>query len=368
VKILHTESSCGWGGQEIRVLAEVEGLARRGHHLVLAAPPESRIFAEANKRSLPTRALPIARKSLAGWRALGALLESEPMDAVNTHSSTDSWLVALACLGLKDAPAVVRTRHISAPIPKNFLSRWLYRRATDRVVTTGESLRQQVIERTGADPMRVTSVPTGIDLARFRPGARAAARARLGLSAEAFLVGIVATLRSWKGHLYLLDALAQIPDPNVKIVVVGTGPMEENIRSKAAQDGLAARVIMAGHHDDVVPWLQSFDVFALPSYANEGVPQAVMQAMACGLPVITTGVGAIGEVAREGATARVVAPRDAAALAAAILHLRDDPAERSRLGDAAAGEARARFSGEIMLDRMEAVFHSAIRDARGAPG
>lgn len=368
MKILHTESSCGWGGQEIRVLAEAEGLARRGHDLVLAAPPESRIFAEAGKRGLPARALPIARKSFAGWRALGTLLGSDPMDAVNTHSSTDSWLVALACLGLTNAPAVVRTRHISAPIPKNLLTRWLYRRATDRIVTTGESLRVQVIEQTGTDPMHVTSVPTGIDLTRFRPGGRAAARERLGLPAEAFLVGIVATLRSWKGHLYLLDALAQIPDPRVKIVVVGTGPMEENIRRKAEQDGLAARVIMAGHHDDVVPWLQGFDVFALPSYANEGVPQAVMQAMACGLAVVTTGVGAIGEVAREGVTARVVPPRDAAALAAAILHLRDDPAERSRLGDAAAEEARARFSSEIMLDRMEAVFHSAMREAHGAPG
>ncbi len=190
---------------------------------------------------------------------------------------------------------------------------------------------------------------------------------RLVCLAVAFLVGIVATLRSWKGHLYLLDALAQISDSRVQVVVVGDGPMERNIRRKAAEDGLASRVIMAGHHDDVVPWLQSFDVFALPSYANEGVPQAIMQAMACGLAVVTTAVGAIGEAARDGVTALMVRPRDAGALAAAISLLRDDPAQRARLGAAAATEARARFSRDAMLDRMEAVFQSAVDESRVAP-
>src|SRR6267154_2123157 len=335
MRILHTESSCGWGGQEIRILEEAEGLARRGHDLLIATPPESRLYPEAQKRGFAVRALPIARKNFAGWRALRTLLKTETLDLVNTHSSTDSWLVALARIGLKSAPSVIRTRHISAPIPDNFLTRWLYNRGADHVVTTGEVLRRQVIEQSGADPARVTSVPTGIDLARFRPGDRAAARVRLGLPAEAFLVG--------------------------------TGPMEQNIRRKVAEDGLASRVIMAGHHDDVVPWLQSFDVFALPSYANEGVPQAIMQAMACGLAVVTTGVGAIGEAARDGVTALIVRPRDAGALAAGISLLRDDPAQRARLGAAAATEARARFSRDAMLDRMEAVFQSAVDESRGGP-
>jgi len=367
MRILHTESSCGWGGQEIRILEEAEGLARRGHDLLIATPPESRLYPEAQKRGFAVRALPIARKNFAGWRALRILLKTETLDLVNTHSSTDSWLVALARIGLKSAPSVIRTRHISAPIPDNFLTRWLYNRGADHVVTTGEVLRRQVIEQSGADPARVTSVPTGIDLARFRPGDRAAARVRLGLPAEAFLVGIVATLRSWKGHLYLLDALARMQDSRMQAVLVGTGPMEQNIRRKVAEDGLASRVIMAGHHDDVVPWLQSFDVFALPSYANEGVPQAIMQAMACGLAVVTTGVGAIREAARDGVTALMVRPRDAEALAAAISLLRDDPAQRARLGAAAATEARTRFSRDAMLDRVEAVFQSVVDGSRGGP-
>jgi glycosyltransferase involved in cell wall biosynthesis len=334
-------------------------MAKRGHDVLIAAPPGP-VFSPRRRRRIAARALPIARRSFSAWRALRRLLKMEPVDAVNTHSSTDSWLVALARIGLPRFVPVVRTRHISAPIPDNFFSRWLYTHGADRIVTTGEALRRQVIERTGVDPRRITSVPTGVDLQRFRPGDRGAARARLGLPQEDFLIGVVATLRSWKGPLYLVDALALIPDERAKVVIVGAGPNEVNILRQIEQHGLSSRVIMAGQQDDVAPWLHSFDVFALPSYANEGVPQAIMQAMACGLAVVTTEIGAIGEVARDGVTALMVRPRDGAALAAAITRLRDDPALRARLGAAARVEAQTRFSGEIMLDRMESLFRETV--------
>ena len=122
---------------------------------------------------------------------------------------------------------------------------------------------------------------------------------------------------------------------------------------------LESRVVMAGQRDDVLPWLQSLDVFALPSYANEGVPQAIMQAMACGLPVITTNIGAIGEVARDEITASIVEPRNAAALAAAILRLRDDGGLRQRLGEAGKADANSRFAEGKMLDAMERILVAA---------
>ena len=360
MRIVHTEASCGWGGQELRVLNEALGMARRGHQVRLAAPRQSRIYAEALKRGLPACAVPIERKTIAGYRALRSFLSAEAVDIVNTHSSTDSWLTALACIGLRNAPAVVRTRHISAPIPSNMGTRWLYRRAAARIVTTGEALRLQVVRETAADPARVVSIPTGIDLAHFQAGDRLASRAALGLAADDFLVGIVATLRSWKGHRYLLDALAMIDDGHLKVVIVGAGPGETNLRRQAQALGIADRVIMAGQREDVVPWLQSFDTFVLPSYANEGVPQAIMQAMACGLPIITTNVGAIGEIARDGVTAMMVPPQDPEALAAAMVRLRDDAPLRERLGRAAIIEALARFSADIMLTRMEAIFRDVM--------
>jgi glycosyltransferase involved in cell wall biosynthesis len=365
LRIVHTESSCGWGGQELRIISESQGLIERGHDVSLAAPAESRIYAEARKRGIPSRPLPIARKGVRGLLALRRLLAAGRPDVVNTHSSTDTWLAALALATLAGAPPLVRTRHISAPIPRNAGSRWLYGSATAHVVTTGERLREQVIGETGLDGARVSSIPTGVDLARFAAGDRAAARERLGLPRGAFTVGIVATLRSWKGHRYLVDAVAQAgAKRGWLLVMVGDGPGAANLRAQVASLGIEPRVRMPGNQDDVVPWLQALDAFALPSYANEGVPQALMQAMACGVPVVSTPVGAIGELVRDGDTGLLVPPQDAAALAAALARLHDDPELRASLARRAREHVRERFARERMLERMEAVFRSVASEAR----
>jgi glycosyltransferase involved in cell wall biosynthesis len=361
MKILHTEASCGWGGQEIRILEESRGLIGRGHEVGVACPAHARMAAEAARFGVPVATLPIEFKTVAGFRALRRHLATARPDVVNTHSSADSWLVALACATLPAPPAIVRTRHISAPVSANFANRWLYRQARG-VATTGESLRRHLLDTLGLDPARVVSVPTGIDTKRFAPVDRAAAKAALGLAPQERHVGIVATLRSWKGHLYLLDAFAQLAQPpqsQLRLLIVGEGPMRAPIEERVAALGLADRVSFAGQRNDPERWLQALDVFCLPSYANEGVPQAILQAMLCGLPIVTTPVGAILEAVSDGTTALVVPPRDAGALASAIGRLLDDPALATRLGAEARRRASADFSMESMLDRMEATFRRA---------
>ena len=355
LSIVHTENSCGWGGQEIRILTEARGVAQHGHQVVIAAPPEARIYAEAGAYGVEVVGLPIARKGLTGLVSLRRFLASRPFDVVNTHSSTDSWLAALA-----GAPPIVRTRHISSPVPRNAATRWLYGRAA-RIVTTGEKLREQVIEETGVDPARVISIPTGIDLAHFAPGDARAARAALGLPATAKIVGIVATLRSWKGHRFLLEALARMARPDVLLVVVGDGPVREATERQAAGLGIGDRVRFVGNQRDVAPWLHAFDLFCLPSYANEGVPQALAQAMACALPVVTTPVGSIEELVVDGRTGILVPPSDPQALARALGTLLDDPARALSLGAAALQHAREHLGEETMVGAMIEVFSGARR-------
>jgi glycosyltransferase involved in cell wall biosynthesis len=361
LSIVHTESSLGWGGQEIRILAESQGLARRGHAVTVLCAPQARILAEAVHWDVPAVALPIAIKRPAGLRALVDWLRANRCDVLNTHSSTDSWLAAFATRVGRAVP-IVRTRHISAPVPRNPLSRWLYEHGAARIVTTGEALKRELVERNRFTSDRIESVPTGIDAGRFRPGDRAAMRAKLGLPADATLLGIVATLRSWKGHEFLLRAMTSL-DKEVQLVIVGDGPMRGVLEDLIEQVGLRARVHLAGDQRDVLPWLQALDLFALPSYANEGVPQALVQAMLCGLPCVTTLVGSIGELARDEVTALVVPPRDAAALAAAIARLAAQPALRNELGVAARRHCVENFSYERMLDRMEAIYHDVAMAA-----
>ncbi len=359
MKILHTEASCGWGGQEIRILEESRGLAGRGHEVTVACPEHAPMTVEAPRFGVPVVALPIEFKTVAGFLALRRFLARHAPDVVNTHSSADSWLAGLACATLRNPPAIVRTRHISAPVSGNPLNRWLYRQAKG-VVTTGESLRRHLLETLDLDPLRVTSVPTGIDTTRFAPADKAAAQCALGLDPTQQYLGIVATLRSWKGHLFLLDAFAHLERPELHLLIVGDGPQLGAIRDKIAALGIGDNVTLAGQRSDPEHWLQAMDVFCLPSYANEGVPQAILQAMLCGLPIVTTPVGAILEAVSDNNTALIVPPRDAAALGAAIARLLDDGALAARLGEAARRVASADFSREAMLDKMDLIFSGAL--------
>src|SRR5450631_259315 len=362
--IVHTESSAGWGGQEIRILTEARGMLERGHEVTIAAPPETAIAQMARRMGIPLLPLAVRRKRLVELAAVRHWLAGtgKRVDVLNTHSSTDSWLAALACATLRDAPPIVRTRHVSTTINQHATTRWLYGHAAAHIVTTGNALRRQVAQQMNLPQDRVTSVPTGIDLAQFVPGNAAAARRRLGLPLRQIL-GIVATLRTWKGHEYLFKAIASNHERwrDWVVVVVGDGPHRPHLEAHVQALGLAEVVRFVGNQDDVVPWFQALDLFALPSYGEEGVPQAIMQAMACGIPVVSTPIGAIAEAVDHERTGLLVAPRPATALALGLERLRDDPASRSRFGAKGRSRALRDFGIGLMLDRMEDVFRRLTR-------
>jgi glycosyltransferase involved in cell wall biosynthesis len=366
--IAHTEASMGWGGQEIRTLTEAQGFLARGHRVELYAAEGARIVDGAPRFGVPVHALPIGRKRLAGARALIRALGSSPVDIVNAHSSTDAWLSALACTWLartrKAAPVLVRTRHVSSPVPNDAATKWLYRKATARVVTTGDALRRQLIDDNGLDPERVDSVPTGIDGSRFGVIARDAARRELELPRDVPLVGIVATLRSWKGHRFLVDAVPRLRHRDARLVIVGDGPQRAALEAQVDTLALRDRVLFAGQRHDVAPWLAALDVFVLPSYANEGVPQALLQAMFARVPCVTTDAGAIGEIARDRDTARVVPREDARAISRAVDDLLDARDEGRAMAERAFAFVASRCTLDTMLDRMEAVFRRALRERR----
>ncbi len=364
LRILHTEASTGWGGQEIRILDESSGLRARGHDVEIVAPAGAPIVEAAKGRGIPVHPIPIDRRSLRSFRALARVLAEFRPDVIVTHSSTDSWLVAILTRILSVRPAIVRLRHLSTPVARGPLNRWLYGRVPKRVVTTGEAIRNLLIETLDLDPDMVVSIPTGADLARFRPGDRAAARARIGLAGAAPIIGIVATLRSWKGHRFLISAMTDPRLAAARLVIVGDGPQDAALRTQVTAADLDDRVRFAGRQDDVAPWMRAFDIFALPSTGNEGVPQALAQAMACGLPVVTTPVGSISELVRDGETGLLVPPGDVGALAGAIAHLLNDSALAQRLASAGHGHVTARFSTTVMLDAMEAVLQKATANTR----
>lgn len=364
MKILHTEASAGWGGQELRILAEMQGLRDRGHVLELAAPAAARIHTEAAALGFRTHDVPIGRKTFAGLGAMRRLLEREHFDVINTHSSTDSWMVALANALRRQPVPMVRTRHISAPVHRNAATRWLYNRASAAIVTTGEKLRRELIDHNGFTDVAIRSVPTGIPPERFGPADPVASRLKLGLPQRP-TIGILATLRSWKGHRFLIEAFAALraQGQDLQLLIVGDGPQMPTLQAQVAAAGLGDSVRFTGHDPRPERWLRAMDVFVLPSYANEGVPQALMQAMMSGLPCITTEVGAIGEIAKDGETALLVKPQDSAALAATLNRLLGDAALRDRLGAQARDFALRNCTLAAMCDAMEEVLGTVVQPA-----
>lgn len=359
LRILHTESSKGWGGQEIRTLTEATGMIQRGHHVSLLCPPDAHIFSAARSRNMPVQAACMGRKNLRGLWAVYQWLRQHPVDVVITHSSTDSWLTALACRWLPRSPTIIRLRHISTPVPRNRATHWLYTQGCHHIVTTGKALRQQLIRDNQFPATKITSVPTGIDLERFVPGNQPLVRQQKGLQPEVLMIGIVATLRNWKGHQHLLEAFAALQRPDVHLLFVGEGPQRANLEKRIQALQLEPQVRMVGNQEDVVPWLQSCDIFALPSYASEGIPQSLMQAMACGIPVISTPVGSIEEIIQHQVTGLLVPPQNPEALTQALKTLLDDATLRNTLRHHALHFAQQHFSLDIMLDQMENVIQHA---------
>jgi glycosyltransferase involved in cell wall biosynthesis len=287
---------------------------------------------------------------------------------LQVNSSRDSWIGSIAARLVRPRPKIIRIRHISAPLNRNLTTHLLYRRLLDMVVVTGgEKTRRELIERDGLAADRVAAFPIGLDVQYFRPGAPDRdLRQELGLPKGHLLVGLISYLRTYKGHEYFIEAARSIAAKrdDVTFIIVGEGPEEQPIRRLIEQLGLTGRIRMLGFREDLLNVFRSLDVFAIPSVEGDTIPQVLMQALAIGIPVVSTTVGSIPDVVIEGETGYVVPPRDANALAGRIAMLLDDAGLRARMGVRGRSLVEDTYSIDKMLDRMEAVYQ---RLAGGRP-
>jgi glycosyltransferase involved in cell wall biosynthesis len=361
--ILHTESSLGWGGQEHRVLAEARIMRHRGHRLLIAGDPRGELYRRANREGFPV--FPVnfgGMANFAAWLGLRQLLRGERVDLLNTHSSLDSWVGFLAWLTLRNKIKLVRTRHLSTKVAPNWPTRRLYR-APAAVITTGQGIAELLHQRLGVPKERLHTIPTGVDLTDFSPRPPdPSLAAGLHLPAGAFVFGTISVLRSWKGHLYLLEAFKELRQEglNAILLIVGEGPYRPVIEEKISALGLGGAVRLMGHQNTVPEWLALMDAFVLASYANEGVPQALLQALAMGKPTVATRVGGIPEVIVPGETGLLAPPRDSRALAQAMSRLVQDESLREILSRQGLQLVASRHSLEQMADALEALYASIM--------
>ena len=355
--ILHTEASDGWGGQEIRVLNEMLGMWTRGHRVLLAAPPSAAILRRASAAGIET--FPVAMDAVGFAPSviqLMALIRKSKVSLVNTHSSRDSWIAGIA--GRLSGVKVLRTRHISSRLNSSPLTRLVYGRLCHGVITTGEFIRGQLLTELRIDPGRVFPIATGIDVGHFSQGDGEVFRREMGIPGNTVVVGIAAVLRSWKGHLDLLHAMHTVvaAHPETMLVIAGEGPRRRAIEPAVKSLGLERHVRLVGHRDDIHRVIQAFDIAVLSSYASEGIPQFILQAMAAGKPVVGTRVGGIPEAVRDGVTGLLVPPRDPESMAKAIQSLLEKPERIKSMGHEGFLAVSREYTMENMLDRIEGLY------------
>ena len=314
--ILHTEASIGFGGQEIRIVAEARWLLDHGWRVLIAGQPASRLLEESARLGIPALAVRMRRAlDVPALLALRQLIAERDVALVHTHSSVDSWLGGLAARSRRRP--VVRSRHVTIAIPRR---RGLVYRLAHRIISSGEAAARAVAAA-GVPAARIVPVPPGVDTSRFHAAVSGdGVRAELGL-VGAPVAGLVANIRGSKGHDVFLEAARAVlaRAPAARFLIVGDGIGFDDVRRRVAALGLDAAVRMTGFRRDIPEVMAALDVLVLPSLRSEAASQVIAQALAVGTPVVATDIGGSGELVRDGDTGRLVRAGDAGALAAAIL-------------------------------------------------
>lgn len=245
------------------------------------------------------------------------------------------------------------------------LSRFLNRRY-DGIVAPSAAILDAVQRSEGRPRARTRCIPNGVDIEWFRPcepGTRLAARADIGFTEDELLVGCVADLFPVKRHVDLIDAFAQVYAalPNTRLVLIGDGPLRETIEKQIQTLGLADAVRLLGPRRDVERLLPTLDLFVLAS-DTEGLSNAILEAQACGLPVIATRVGGNPDVVPAGC-GELIEARQPAAFAATMLRLLRDPARLAHMGAAGRARVEREHSLAAMVQAYEALYRE-LSDAR----
>jgi glycosyltransferase involved in cell wall biosynthesis len=367
LSIVHVLSSFGVGGQERVALDLAIGQKARGHRvgvLSLAPAPDGAMVDEFAAAGIATARVPkrggfdplLVTRLAAALRKLGA-------DVVHTHNPLP--LIYGAPAARLAGAVAIHTKHGINPGGRR--QRWLRRSAARLVhafVAVSDTTAEQARAQHDAAPGKLHTIPNGIRLDRYAPdrAARAAARAELGL-ADAWVVGTVGRLDAAKNQAMLIRAMAPLLSECVRLVIIGDGDQRAALEAEIAALPEPRWVVMTGRRMDVPHLVHAFDVFALSS-RTEGLPLVVPEAMAAGLPIVTTDVGGLPGVVADQRTGLVV-PVDEAALAAALAALAADRPRARAMGEAARRDALARFGFDRMVDAYLALYAAGLGERAG---
>jgi len=302
------------------------------------------------------------------WR-LKSLIEDEEIHLVNCHLYKATLPAVLAAALARRSPPLLVTIHglgSARTFGRRALNRLLYRRAS-RIIAVCEAVRRDVIDSNRAlAPDRVVAIPNGIDYARFpAPSSREEARRRLPVAQkDGIWFGSVGRLSRGKNNHTLLAAFRRVVDraPQCRLLIAGTGPEEEPLRALAAELNLTEQVAVVGFRSDIPEVLRSLDVFVTTSL-REGIPLALLEAMASGLPTVASGRGGIVEVIDSHEVGTLIEPEEPDQIAQAMLEMASKEAsERAKIGALARRRVLEEFSAPRMVAALEELYGTVLAE------
>jgi glycosyltransferase involved in cell wall biosynthesis len=388
------------GGAQENLRTMAKYLPRSGCNVVVCTFDDGPLGAELRQLDVPVEVLGGRRHSvfalplfgaemLEKWRELRRVVARHSVTVVQTRGlGTLDFLVVMLRMRVgrpqfgrrRSGPQVwwtienvrfmVRKEHLGRNTwllrPKRALHRLCYRvgaRIVDGIIVVSDEaarsfFRSVGLRSVGGVASKVHVVANGVDVERFPASTDAnETRRRLGLAPGDHLMTMVGTFKRQKGHCYLIDAMAAVADrfPQLHLVLVGDGELRDAVDEQVIAAGLSSRVHLLGSRRDVPELLSASNSFVLPSLW-EGLPVALVEAMACGLPVIATAVSGTSQVMVSGATGWLVPPGDTPRLAEAMAELLRDPERAAAMGATARKRVTAWFSARHQAQQLAELF------------
>lgn len=365
-RVLFVSTSTTVGGAEKTLFALATLLDHRRFPVagVVSLKPEGHYGTRLREQGVAVETLGLSRAPrLADAARLAAIIERERPDIVHAVMYQAIQLARLAKTRTSVPFKLIsspRVNYRSRSWPTLMVDRWLKER-DDLLIAECEASRRFLIGRLGYAPAKVIVVRNGVDLAGWPVSKidRQKKRMELRLGSGDLLIGAVGRLDRQKGFATLIEAMARLKDAPVKCAIVGDGPERPRLEALIRKHELERSVWLLGERGEIPSWLSAFDLYCLPSLW-EGLPNAVLEAMALGLPVVASAVDGVPEAVTDGRDGVLVPPAKPAALAAALRSLSSDAARRAALGAAAKAAVAERFTLRRMIAEYEAAYDRAF--------
>lgn len=356
LRILHLTLGADAGGLSRYIIDLSAALRQQGHQVEVAGDTGAWQWA-FQQAQIPYHVVPLKSGLMGFWRSvrtLNGLLRDRPFDLLHTHYRR-ATLLARRLSPLRPILYTLHLSHISLRWPRRWLTDF-----GDHTLVASEDARRWMTDEARVPRGRLSLIPHGIRPERFPladDATRRAARRELGLNEHDRVALYVGRLDWPKNEGWLLDLAASARGriPHLKVLLVGEGPHDPQLRARVARDGLGNTVRLYGHQDPL-PFYQSADALLLPSQ-REGFSLVCAEAMSVGVPVLRTRTSGTHELIVEGVTGRSVAIDHDAFLSASIQFLSDPPALR-QMGSAAAAHVRNNLTFERQVDETLRLYRS----------